>query len=69
MTDEKLLALMMAVDPRCIMTDDEWIKKVKKMNLQELFAEVMAAPEFLTDGYYRNLGDALRNRYNELTKE
>ena len=51
------------------MSDAQWIEKIKTMTLQELFAEVMAAPEFLTDGYYRNLGDALRSRYNELTKE
>ena len=50
------------------MNDDTWIKSVKTMTLEELFEEVMASPEFLTDGYYRRLGDALRTRYVQLTK-
>lgn len=48
------------------MTDAEWVKKIKVMDVEELFAEVMAYPEFLTDCYYRDLGNAIRNRYDQL---
>ena len=48
------------------MTDAEWVKKIKVMGVEELFAEVMARPEFLTDYYYRDLGNAIRARYDQL---
>jgi len=50
------------------MTNKQWIAKYKKMNLKELFALVKDEPELLTDGYYRELGDAIRARYQELLK-
>jgi len=51
------------------MTDKQWIKTLQNMGFKELFAEVMDRPELLTDGYYRNLGEAIRARYAELLKE
>lgn len=51
------------------MTDKQWIVKITKMDLKELFSEVMERPELLTDGYYRNLGSAITARYYELLKE
>lgn len=49
------------------MSNKQWIKTVETMTRDELFAVVMACPEWLTDGYYRDLGDALRARYGQLT--
>lgn len=49
------------------MTDDQWIKTmVNKMTIKELLDEIMENPEYLVDSYYRDLGNALRNRYEEL---
>ena len=50
------------------MTDAEFIEKVSTMTESELLDQVMASPEFLTDGYYRNLGDAMNRRYKELRR-
>ena len=44
------------------MTNAQYIKAVAKMSLRELLAEILKSPEYLTDGYYRPLGDALRKR-------
>lgn len=49
------------------MTNKQWIKDIASMPLKTLFAVVMACPEWLTDSYYRDLGDALRARYEQLT--
>jgi hypothetical protein len=48
------------------MTNAEWIKKIMKMNTEELLAEIMSVPEFLTDSYYSQLGNAIRTRYKQL---
>ena len=51
------------------MNNKQRIAGYMKMNLKELFAVVMDEPELLTDGYYRELGNAIRARYQELLKE
>lgn len=51
------------------MNNKQMIAGYMKMNLKELFAVVMDEPELLTDGYYRELGNAIRARYQELLKE
>lgn len=50
-------------------SDDEYKLRVARMDLTELLDEVMERPEFLTDSYYRDLGEALRARYEELRRE
>lgn len=49
------------------MTDKEQVARIAKMNEEQLFDYVMTNPEFLTDSYYRVLGDAIRARYKEIT--
>lgn len=50
------------------MTDKEQAKRIAKMDVPQLFDYVMTFPEFLTDGYYSVLGDAIRKRYKEITQ-
>lgn len=51
------------------MTNDEYADRVSMMGPIELLDEVMANPEYLTDGYYRPRGDTLRARYQTLVTE
>lgn len=51
------------------MNDKFHIELIKAMDKDELFEEVMTYPEYLTDGYYNDLRDAINERYEELTND
>jgi hypothetical protein len=52
------------------MNDKEYAEKViAKFTRDELLAFVFTYPEYLTDSYYKTLGDAMRKQYVKLTKK
>lgn len=48
------------------MRDEEYIKRVRTLTMEELLDEVFENPNYLTDGYYNDLGNALYVRYLRL---
>lgn len=48
------------------MTNKEYVKKILLMNECELLDEIIANPEYLTDSYYKEFGDAIMKRYAQL---
>ena len=48
------------------MTDEQYIRTIQNMTLEQLLDEVIANPDYLTDSYYFKFGRAIRKRYAEL---
>ena len=46
--------------------NEAYLDMIARMDILQLFAEVMEHPEYLTDRYYKVFGDAFRRRYAEL---
>jgi enoyl reductase-like protein len=50
-------------------TDKKYIEDIKKMTLEEVMKEILDNPEYLTDSWYREFGNALMDRGNELLEK
>lgn len=48
------------------MSDASFIRKIEQMSMPELLELVLGMPEYLTDGYYRHFGNAIRERADHL---
>ena len=48
------------------MNDDDLIKKISNMSMQELMDFTYNNPSYLTDSYYSDFGWAMYDRYDQL---
>lgn len=48
------------------MSNKTVVKRIMGYDKDSLFDFVMSNPEYLTDSYYREFGDAIRHRYKQL---
>ncbi|MCY1356465.1 hypothetical protein D9M68_761820 [compost metagenome] len=51
------------------MTNEQYIKRIAQMTESELLDEVMTSPEYITDSYFREFGDAIQSRHDELRNQ
>lgn len=50
------------------MDDIEEIKRIGRLSVMELIEYVIAHPEYLIDSQYAKFGEAIRNRYKNLSE-
>lgn len=57
-------------DRLCFDDDKDFIENgIMKMDKNDLLALLISNAYYMTDSYYKHLGDAIEKRYNQLMKE